>query len=142
MTRISGRPTYHHTYLGNRTKIAHQAQRAKRLLPGGIRLQAVSAKSFFNERGSVLPEILSAILGGATGFCVGAHLQFSTLKDVISAEKNIEPEKLSFWGYLFDPVSSSDYSSIIAAGLVGLFFGGGILVLGHRIITQSDSDQQ
>jgi|GEM_PF-3019143 len=142
MTRISGRPTYHHTYLGNRTKIAHQAQRAKRLLPNGVRPQAISARAFFDERGSVLPEVLSAILGGAAGFYVGAHLQFNTLKDVISAEKNVDPEKLTFLNYLFDPVSSSDYSSVMAAGLVGLFFGAGILVLGHRIISQSDSDQQ
>lgn len=142
MTRIEGRLIHHKVHCGNRTKVIHQAQRAKRQSSSPIRLQPMSAKQFSSERGSALPEVLSEILGGAAGFFVGAKIQFNALKDIIAAERDILPEKLSFWGFIFDPVYSEDYTSVMAGGLIGLILGSGILLLGHRLINRSDNGQQ
>ena len=109
---------------------------------GRFQSQGVSARPLLNESGSVRVDILSALLGGAAGFFIGAHIQFCALKDIIAAEKDVSPEELSFWKFIFDPASSRDYASVAAAGFIGLFAGGGILLLGHKILSQPNGDQQ
>jgi hypothetical protein len=142
MTRISGRPTYHQVYQGNRTKIAHQARRAKQLSPTRVRPQSLCARSYAQERGSARTDILLAIVGGATGFVLGSYAQFSFIKDVIAREKFVPMEQLSYWEFISNPAFSKDYGSVAAGGAIGIFVGGGAILLLYRFLAGGGNYQQ
>ena len=142
MTRIAGRPTYHQIYQGNRTKIAHQAQRAKQLSSNRLRPQSLSTRSFAQEKGSVKPDVLLAIVGGATGFVAGSYLQFSFMKDVIAEERSIPVKELSYWKFISDPTFSGDYNSVLAGGAIGIFVGAGVILLLYSFLSSPNNHQQ